>query len=126
MSNNPINLALRFLLEMAAIASLVIWIIKKFDGIPMLVLVISVPVLFASIWGIFAVKGDPSRSGKTVIQTPGWARLLLELMLFTIAGLALYGANYSTASLIFLGIVLLHYIISYDRVIWLLKRNQDE
>ncbi len=90
MSNNPINLALRFLLELAAIASLVI----------------SVPVLFASIWGIFAVKGDPSRSGKTVIQTPGWARLILEILLFTIAGLAL-----------------LHYIISYDRVIWLLKRK---
>ena len=36
MSNNPINLALRFLLELAAIASLVIWIIKEFEGIPML------------------------------------------------------------------------------------------
>ncbi len=81
MSKNPINLALRFLLELAAIASLVIWIIKEFEGIPMLVLVISVPVLFASIWGIFAVKGDPSRSGKTVVQTPGWARLILELLL---------------------------------------------
>ena len=123
MSNNPINLALRFLLEMFAIASLVIWIIKEFEGIPMLVLVISVPVLFASIWGIFAVKDDPSRSGKTVIQTPGWVRLILELILFTIAGLALYGANYSTAALIFPGIVLLHYIFSYDRVICLLKRQ---
>ena len=123
MSKNPINLALRFLLELAAIASLVIWIIKDFEGIPMLVLVISVPVLFASIWGIFAVEGDPSRSGKTVVQTPGWARLLLELLLFALAGLALYGANYSTASYIFMGIVVLHYIISYDRVIWLLKRS---
>lgn len=126
MSKNSLNLALRFILELAAIASLIIWIIKKFEGIPMLILVISIPVLFASIWGIFAVKGDPSRSGKTVIQTPGWARLILEFIMFAVSGLALYAANFFTASLIFLGIVVLHYIISYDRILWLLRKNQDE
>lgn len=121
MSKNPINLALRFLLELAAIASLIIWVLKRFEGIPMVVLLISVPVLFASVWGIFAVKGDPSRSGKTVVQTPGWARLILELAMFAVAGLALYNSNFHTASLIFLGVVALHYIISYDRVIWLIR-----
>ena len=96
-SINPINLALRFLLELAAI--------------------------FAVLWGVFAVRGDPSRSGKTLVQTPGILRLLLELGLFGVAAWMLLDLDHSTIALIFGSAVVIHYFIYFDRVAWLLKQK---
>jgi hypothetical protein len=122
-TKHPLNLTLRFLLEVGAIASMGIWGFHISEKVPGILFAILLPLGFALLWGIFAVKDDPSRSGKTVVSTPGAIRLLLELTLFATATWMLHDLDYSPAWWIFGSITLIHYILSYDRVLWLLKQK---
>ena len=122
-SKNPINLILRFLLELVAIIVFGYWGYSLAgDGIRIL-LAILFPLLFAVLWGVFAVRGDPSRSGKTVVHTPGIIRLLLELGLFGAAAWMMLDLDYTTIALIFGLAVVIHYFISFDRISWMLKQK---
>lgn len=122
MGSHPINLAIRFLLEMSALASVGMWGWKHSDGWFRYVLAIGLPVILAAIWGIFAVPNDPSRSGAAPIVTPGAIRLVIELAFFTLATWSLYNMGFIKASIAFGIIVVLHYLISYDRIIWLISQ----
>ena len=122
-SNHPVNGAIRFLLELGAITTFAVWGFHQAESGTGILLAILMPVSFAVVWGVFAVKDDPSRSGKTVVPTPGIIRLLLELFLFAAATWMLRDLGYLKVWWIFGGITLIHYIISYDRVLWLLKQK---
>jgi hypothetical protein len=122
-SRHPINLTLRFLLELAAIFTYGYWGHSLTESGTRILLSIILPLLFAVLWGVFAVKGDPSRSGKTVLQTPGIIRLLLELGLFGAAAWMLLDLDHSLFALIFGSAVVIHYFISFDRIAWLLKQK---
>ena len=63
-SKHPINLALRFLLELAAIFTFGFWGHSQAGGGTGVLLAVLLPLLFAVLWGVFAVRGDPSRSGE--------------------------------------------------------------
>jgi hypothetical protein len=82
---------------------------------------IGLPIILAAIWGTFAVPDDPSRSGSAPIVTPGIIRLGIELAFFTIATLALYDIGQTRLSFILGATVLAHYLLSYDRILWLLQ-----
>ncbi len=122
MASHPINLIVRFLLEMAALVAVGVWGWKHSDGWLRFLLAIGTPVLLAVIWGTFAVPYDPSRSGAAPIVTPGLIRLMIELGIFAFATWSLYGLGWNKASLTFGLIVVLHYAISYDRIVWLLAQ----
>jgi len=81
------------------------------------------PILAAVVWGTFAVLDDPSRSGNAPVPVSGAIRLVLELVFFALATYALYSTGKEQYAWIFLGIVLIHYAISYDRIAWLLKQT---
>jgi hypothetical protein len=49
-------------------------------------------------------------------------RFLIEILFFGFATWGLFDAGVTTAGWIFGGLTLFHYIISYDRVGWLLKQ----
>jgi hypothetical protein len=121
MGAHPINLAVRFLLEMSGLVSLGIWGWKQSDGWLRFVLAIGIPIIFATIWGIFAVPDDPSRSGKALIVTPGIFRLIIEIGFFACAIWSLYDLGFNKVSMAFGIIVVLHYMISYDRIKWLIS-----
>ena len=121
MSQNPLNLAARFILEILALVAFGAWGRAQSQGALGLILMILVPLLAAIAWGTFNVKGDPSRSGKAPVPVPGIVRLLLELVFFGLATLALFSLN-PTCGWIYGLVVLAHYILSYDRILWLLKR----
>ena len=121
MGSHPINLALRFILELTALISIGIWGWNKTDHSFRIILAIGLPILFAAIWAIFAVPNDPSRSGQTVIVTSGIIRLVIELGIFTLATLAMYNNGDSKLYIFFAVIVIIHYLVSYDRIIWLLN-----
>jgi hypothetical protein len=121
MGSHPINLAVRFILEIIALISVGIWGWNKTDSFLKFVLAIGLPILLGAIWGTFAVPDDPSRSGQTVIVTSGVIRLVIELGIFTIATLAIYNQGQQKFSYIFAIIVIIHYLISYDRILWLLE-----
>jgi len=123
MSKYPINLALRFLLEVLGLSTYGVWGYQQSDTWTRILLAIILPLGYAVLWGVFAVKDDPSRSGKTVVQTPGTIRLILELLLFGAAAWMMHSLGYPGLGFIFGGVVTLHYILSYDRIAWLLKQK---
>ncbi|MEZ5008123.1 MAG: YrdB family protein [Chitinophagales bacterium] len=122
MGSHPINLGIRFLLEITALVSIGMWGYRQGDGGLRYVLAFGLPIIIAAIWGTFAVPNDPSRSGEAPIATLGIIRLIIELGFFAFATWSLYDMNFHKASVAFGIIVLLHYIISYDRVIWLISQ----
>jgi len=121
MSQNPLNLAVRFILEIVALIAMGAWAKAQFSGATGYILMIAVPLVAALIWGTFNVKGDPSRSGKAPVPVPGFIRLLIELAFFGFATRALFRLN-PTYGWIFGLVTLAHYLLSYDRIAWLLKR----
>ena len=82
MSSNPINLAVRFLLEIFSLAVIGVWGWKQSDSWEKYVLAIGLPVIAAVIWGTFAVANDPSRSGNAPVPVSGIVRLGIEFLFF--------------------------------------------
>lgn len=122
MGSHPLNLGFRLLLEIAAYIAMGYWGWTQHEGLLRYIWAIGLPLGWAILWGGFAVPDDPSRSGKAPVPVPGWARLLLELAYFTTATWALFAAGLDRLGLVFVAFVLIHYALSYDRVLWLLRR----
>jgi hypothetical protein len=121
MGKHPINLGLRFILEMTAIFAVAYWGWSQHEGWLKFVFSIGLPILLVLVWGIFAVPNDPSRSGKTVVKTPGWLRLVLEFVIFGLGARAFYDSGFQLTALFFLGFACLHYLLWIERIKWLLR-----
>jgi hypothetical protein len=122
MSSHPINAILRFLLELCVLAVAGYWGWTVSQGFTRFLLVWGVPLLLAIVWGTFAVPNDPSRSGHAPIPVPGVLRLVLELANFAFAVWALYAVGQPVPGLILAVLVIVHYILSYDRITWLVRQ----
>jgi len=123
MGSHPLNLALRFLLEIIALLIAGIWGWNQGNGIFGYIYALGLPLLLSAIWGTFNVLNDPSRSGKAPVKVRGWIRLLLELLFFSAACLMLFDMEHKPFYLIFGAIVAIHYLFSFDRIAWLLKQK---
>jgi hypothetical protein len=117
MSQNPINLGLRFLLELAAWAAMAYWGWTQHTGLVRWLLAIGLPLVAMTVWGVFRV---PTESGKGVVAVPGFVRLIIEMVEFGGAVVLLFAAGRSSLAAIFGGLLLLHYAASYDYVIRLI------
>ena len=83
--------------------------------------VVIAPVGAMTLWGVFATLDDPSRSGRTVVPTPGPVRLLLELGLFVVgAGLLVWAELWQFAAALAVGVTF-HYLAWPARIRWLMK-----
>lgn len=118
MSQNSFNLALRFFLELYALAAMGAWGWRQADSPLNLVFAIGMPLAAAFLWGAFRVEGD---GGKPLARAPGWARLSLEIAFFGFAVWAQVQVSH-IVGIVFGVVVLGHYLVSYDRIPWLLKR----
>lgn len=121
MTSNPINLPVRFLLELAALAAYGYWGWHVGSGPVHFLLALGLSLRAALLWGLFAVPGDQVRSGKAPVLVPGIARLALEVVIFAGAVLALYAADAHVATFIFGAILLVQHLASYDRIAWLIR-----
>lgn len=122
MGSNPINLAIRFLLELTALMALGFWGWAQSESWLKFLYVIGIPVIFATVWGVFAVPDDPSRSGAAPVPVHGILRLVIELGIFALAVLALRDLGHIKLGWGLGLIVAVHYIISYDRIAWLVRK----
>ena len=122
MSSKPINLAVRFLLEIFSLVVIGIWGWKQSDNWERYILAVGLPVIAAAIWGTFAVANDPSRSGNAPVPVSGIVRLAIEFIFFGFATWTLYNMESNYLSLALGAVVLAHYGFSYDRVYWLLTK----
>ena len=122
MGSNPLNLALRFLLELAALVAMGFWGWSLTPDWPRFLFAAGVPLFAAVVWGVFAVPEDPSRSGRAPMPVPGVLRLAIEIAFFAFAAWALFDLGSPLLAWIFALLVVVHYAASYDRIAWLLKR----
>jgi hypothetical protein len=120
--SRPVNLAVRFLLEIAALVAMGTWGWRAGEGWQRFVFAACLPVAAAVAWGVFAVPDDPSRSGGAPIAVPGFARLILEAGFFGVAIWVVADSGLTRTSLVLAVVVMVHYSLSYDRITWLLKR----
>lgn len=120
MANHPLNLALRFALELAGLGALGYWGWTANSGLWQVVVGVGLPLIAAALWGTFRVPNDP---GPAPVTVPGYLRLALEAAFFggAVMGLALAGRDTLALSLGLL--VAGHYLVSYDRVRWLLAQR---
>lgn len=123
MAQHPVNLAFRFLLEICGLAAFAFWGWAWGDPWRW-PLSIGLPVLAMVVWGTFTTPGDPSRGQQGPVQVHGIIRLGIELLFFGLAIVALATAEAdamaTTLAFLLAGLVALHYILSWDRVFWLL------
>jgi hypothetical protein len=122
MATHPLNLAVRFVLELAALYALGLWGWRHGDGGWRFVIAGVIPLIAAALWGTFTVPGDPSRSGSAPVPVSGLVRLALELGFFASATLALYDLGYTVLTATFSAAIVVHYLLSYDRIRWLISQ----
>lgn len=122
MGQHPVNLTVRFILELVGLYALGYWGWMQHEGLTRYVLAIGLPLIFAVLWAVFRVANEPN-SGEPVVAVPGFVRLVLELAFFAFAIWCLYDAGLTQFAWIFGGMVVAHYGVSYDRVGWLLRQR---
>jgi hypothetical protein len=112
----PVHLAIRFLLELAMLAGLGLagWSLWRYAGATLAV------AGGAALWGIFGTSGDGSRDAP-VIETPGRVHLMLEIVLFALAGYGFWVTWTRAASGTILTLAVLHYAVTWERQWWLFR-----
>ena len=118
MSNHPVLLAVRFLLELAGLYALGYWGWTQHTGAGRYLWAIGLPLLAAVLWGTFRVPGDP---GDAPLAVPGAVRLLLEAAFFGGAVWALAATGRGNWAFALAVIVLVLYALSYDQIVWMLQ-----
>lgn len=118
MAYQPKNLALRFVLELVALTAFGYWGWQAYG----LIAAVAAPLIAATAWGLFAVPGDPSRSGGAPVPVPGWLRLVLEFAVLFGSAWALKSVGLDTMAVAFGVVISVHYVLSYDRIVWLVRR----
>ncbi|GLZ79849.1 hypothetical protein Afil01_46560 [Actinorhabdospora filicis] len=122
MSLKPLMLALRLCLELIAVASFGVlgW---RVTGTPWrYLLVAALPVLAMTLWGVFAVPGDPSRKGDAPVPVPGAVRILVEAVVLWGGAGALWLAGLPWLALASGVVLAVYYVLARDRIGWLLRR----
>ena len=119
---HPLNLALRFMLELAALGGFCLLVWNSFGGRLRIVLMLLVVGGVMIVWGFFAVPGDPSRSGGAPVPISGFVRLALELTILLGGAYAYYRVGFSLPAIFLSLLILVHYVISGERIAWLLRQ----
>ncbi len=118
MNDHPINLGVRFLLEVVAVAAIGVWGWHQGNAATKYLLAIGLPLMAMAVWGVFRVPGDP---GHAPVAVNGVVRLIIETLFFGAGTAALFLLGYRTQGWMFLSILLVHYAVSYDRVMRLMQ-----
>ncbi|NEW40170.1 YrdB family protein [Nocardia cyriacigeorgica] len=114
-------LAVRLILELAALTAFGVLGWRAFDSPWKYALVVILPIAGATLWGTFAVPDDPSRSGNAPIPVDGRVRLLVEMVVLFGGALALWAADLPRWALAFAAILVAYHAVAYDRIHWLIS-----
>jgi hypothetical protein len=95
------NLALKFLLELTALAAFAFWGTTVDGNVVAGLLGIAAPLAVIVLWGIF---GAPKSRRRLPIR----ARVLFELAVFALAAAALFAADTAVAGIVFVAAVLVN------------------
>jgi Protein of unknown function (DUF2568) len=95
------NLALKFFLELGALAALAYWGATSGGGVRAVLLAIVTPAVAIVLWGLFAAP-------KSRRRLPRGARVPFELFVFALAVVALIAAGSPVAAVVFAVVVILN------------------
>ena len=113
MSQNAAVLALHFLMELSAIAAAAYWGWTTRAGMARWAWAIGLPLLLAVIWALFRAAGDGPDPTVTI---PGFARLVLELVILGSGAFLLWRAGQSSLAGVFVALIIVDFALQYDRV----------
>ena len=111
------------MLEIAALTAVGYWGWHLAEGPLRYGPALLLPLAAAALWTTFRVPGDASASGEAPVEVPGLIRLGLELAFFSFAVWGLARTDSPTLALVMGCATLLHYLVSYDRILWLLRQR---
>src|ERR1700760_3474331 len=120
MNTHPFNLLVRFLMELVMLAVFGYWGYHHFPRWQGVAAAVALPLLAAVLWGVFRIPNDPRPAP---VAIPGPLRLLLEWALFAWAVWALEDLGYDTGAWFLAGILVGHYLFSYDRTASMLRNR---
>jgi hypothetical protein len=100
------NLALRFLLELAALAGLAYWGAHTGSAVVKVLLAIVAPLLAAIVWGLFAAP-------KAARRLPRGPRVAVEAAVFGLAAAGLAVAGQGVMAAVFLALVVVNGALVY-------------
>jgi hypothetical protein len=114
MAQGVLRFALEIIANMAIGRAAFMW-----RGWPAVAVAVTVSLLA---WGVFNVRGDPSRNGQAPVRVPGVVRLLIELAVFAAGSFGLWRTAQPAWALAFAAVTLAHYGATWRRVRWILTR----
>jgi hypothetical protein len=100
------NLALRFLLELSALAATAYWGYETGSGVTRWVLAIAAPAVVIAVWALF-VSPNPR------IELPRAVRLAIEFVVFAAAAGALAASGQRTLAAIFFVVAVISGTLNY-------------
>jgi Protein of unknown function (DUF2568) len=100
------NLALRFLLEVAALAGLAYWGAHTGSGVVKVLLAIAAPVIAAIVWGLFAAP-------KAARRLPRGPRVVVEAAVFGAAAAGLAVTGQGGVAAVFVALVVVNGALVY-------------
>ncbi|GIG57990.1 hypothetical protein Lfu02_23620 [Longispora fulva] len=119
----PWNLALRLCLELAALAGFAWAGWHLASGVLAVLLAVLGVLAGATLWGVFAVPGDPSRNGKAPVPVPGVVRLLIELLVLFGGPVAFVACGAPAVGWALVALNLLHHAFATPRLRWLVRQH---
>lgn len=125
MTSNPYNLVLRLLIEVygyIAFGFAGFFITETMLRWP---LAIIFPVAAGIFWGTFYAEKDPAGVGKEIIRITGVQRIVLEFMYYAVALTLSFIFVNTLVSFIYLYLIIIHNIFSFDRLRWLVKNTRE-
>lgn len=112
------NLALRFLLELAAWTGFA-WGGWQLGSWP---LGLGLLVLTVVAWGTFAVPHDPSRGGRAPVAVSGPVRLVVEVLVLGGGCVTFWLGGAPVIAIVLGALNVIHHVFALDRIRWLLRQ----
>ena len=117
------NLGLRLGLEVTALVAIGALTWDATGGGLRWFAVVAAPLVAATLWGVFNVKDDPSRSGEAPVEVAGSVRLAVEAVVLGAGAIGLLVVVGLRLAVVFVLLTALHYALGRERVIWLLASS---
>jgi hypothetical protein len=124
-SQNPINLIVRFLIEIAALVGLFRLGLDLGSGALGFAIAAGLVLAGAVAWGTFTVPGDRSRSGEAPVPVNGRIRLFVEAVVLGGAAIAWFVTGPQSIAVVYSSVALAHYLLSWDRLVWLIRVDSE-
>ena len=118
------NLFLRLGIELMALGGILAGASAAATSWLRWLLVVTGPLAAVTLWGVFNVPDDPTRSGEAPIRVTGWVRLFIEL---AVLGAGLWGwwsSGRVAISLVYALAVGVHHATSLPRLCWLVAQRR--